>query len=65
MIADPSGRAWRCVRGEAWAELGAHGHPSARFLHEVLNGRARVLCPFTMGKAELFVELIVTRGEGQ
>jgi chemotaxis protein CheX len=53
------------VRGETWAisvptvTVGSDFH--TRYVSDV----QRVLCPFTMGQAELFVELIVTRSAGQ
>ena len=53
------------VRGETWAISIPTVTVGSDFYTKYVSDVQRVLCPFKMGKAELFVELIVTRSSGQ
>jgi chemotaxis protein CheX len=53
------------VRGETWAISVPTVTVGSDFQTKYVRGVQRVLCPFKMGSAQLFVELIVTRGAGQ
>ena len=53
------------VRGETWAISVPTVTVGSDFQTKYVSDVQRVLCPFTMGAAELFVELIVTRKSGQ
>jgi chemotaxis protein CheX len=53
------------VRGETWAISVPTVTVGSDFYTKYVSDVQRVLCPFNMGKSELFVELIVTRSAGQ
>jgi chemotaxis protein CheX len=53
------------VRGETWAISVPTVTVGSDFYTKYVSDVQRVLCPFKMGKSELFVELIVTRSAGQ
>jgi chemotaxis protein CheX len=53
------------VRGETWAISVPTVTVGSDFHTKYVSDVQRVLCPFTMGRARLFVELIVTRSAGQ
>jgi chemotaxis protein CheX len=53
------------VRGETWAISIPTVTVGSDFHTKYVSDVQRVLCPFTMGTAELFVELIVTRRAGK
>jgi chemotaxis protein CheX len=53
------------VRGETWAISIPTVTVGSDFHTKYVSDVQRVLCPFKMGTAELFVELIVTRSAGQ
>jgi chemotaxis protein CheX len=53
------------VRGETWAISVPTVTVGSDFHTKYVSDVQRVLCPFTMGQAELFVELIVTRSAGR
>jgi chemotaxis protein CheX len=53
------------VRGETWAISVPTVTVGSDFYTKYVSDVQRVLCPFKMGKSELFVELIVTRSSGQ
>jgi chemotaxis protein CheX len=53
------------VRGETWAISVPTVTVGSDFYTKYVSDVQRVLCPFRMGNAELFVELIVTRSAGQ
>ena len=52
------------ARGEAWAISVPTVTVGSDFYTKYVSDVKRVLCPFKMGNAELFVELIVTRNAG-
>jgi chemotaxis protein CheX len=52
------------LRGEPWAISIPTVTVGSDFRMKYVSDVQRVLCPFTMGTAELFVELIVTRSAG-
>jgi chemotaxis protein CheX len=52
------------VRGETWAISVPTVTVGSDFHTKYVSDVQRVLCPFKMGAAELFVELIVTRSAG-
>jgi len=53
------------VRGEAWAISVPTVTMGSDFYTKYVSDVQRVLCPFRMNDAELFVELIVTRSAAQ
>ena len=53
------------LRGETWAISVPTVTIGSDFYTKYVSDVQRVLCPFRMGPAELFVELIVTRSAGQ
>jgi chemotaxis protein CheX len=53
------------LRGDAWAISIPTVTVGSDFYTKYVSDVQRVLCPFKMGTAELFVELIVTRSAGQ
>jgi chemotaxis protein CheX len=53
------------VRGETWAISVPTVTVGSDFYTKYVSDVQRVLCPFRMGQAELYVELIVTRSAGQ
>jgi chemotaxis protein CheX len=53
------------AKGETWAISVPTVTVGSDFYTKYVSDVQRVLCPFRMGKAELFVELIVTRSSGQ
>ena len=52
-------------KGETWAISVPTVTVGSDFYTKCVSDVQRVLCPFRMGHAELFVELIVTRSAGQ
>jgi hypothetical protein len=56
----------RCLtRGETWAISVPTATVGPDFYTGFVSDVQRVICPFRMNTAELFVELIVTRSAGQ
>ena len=53
------------AKGETWAISVPTVTVGSDFYTKYVSDVQRVLCPFKMNKAELFVELIVTRSAGQ
>lgn len=64
MIAGSFRTRMAAVRGETWAISVPTVTVGSDFYTKYVSDVQRVLCPFRMGKAELFVELIVTRSAG-
>jgi chemotaxis protein CheX len=53
------------VRGECWAISVPTVTVGSDFYTKYVSDVQRVLCPFKMGRVQLYVELIVTRSAGQ